>query len=48
MQDLDDEETVAVGELVDGLPEYSKDEIAKHKNVNARIWVSVSLGYLHH
>lgn len=38
-EDLDDEETVAVGELVDGLPEYSKDEIAKHKNVNARIWV---------
>lgn len=32
----------AAGELVDGLPEYTKADVKKHNSISTGIWVRVS------
>jgi len=43
-QEEDEEEAIAVGELVEGLPEYSNDEIKKHTTPETGIWVRYKAG----
>jgi len=38
-QEEDEEEVIAAGEFVEGLPEYSNEELKKHTSPETGIWV---------
>jgi len=43
-QEEDEEEVIAAGEFVEGLPEYSNEELKKHTSPETGIWVRYKAG----